>query len=572
MVVLGISAYYHDSAAALVKDGVIIAAAAEERFNRVKHFKGFPTLACQFCLSYASVNIEDVDKIVFYEKPFLKFERIIKTQINYSPYGLNTFLSAIPIWLKERLNMRETIKKEITQIFNYTPDDIHFCKHHLSHAALAYYTSPFESCSILVVDAVGENATTSIIKASEGRLKAIKHQQFPHSLGLLYSSFTYYLGFQVNSDEYKVMGLAPYGKRDSDEYKQYKETILSKLVKINNDGSIRLNDELFTFMYGERMVDDKKWAMLFGFPKRESQAPITDHHQNLALAIQDITEDIILKMADYARHTIGLNNLCVVGGCGLNCSAVGKLIENSQLGSVYVPFAPGDDGGAIGCALYMSTFNEEKHPVLHYPYLGPSFNDLEVKMALESENAKYEYVSDSETLYKVISLEIGRGKIVGWFQGRMEFGSRALGNRSILADPRNTQMKDKINSNVKFRESFRPFAPSVLEEFANTIFDTREKSPYMAATFKLKHDIVDLPAITHVNKTARIQTVSFDFNEKFYGLLSTFYKQTGCPVLLNTSFNVMGEPIVCTPADALKTFMNSGIDLLVINNFIVKKQ
>jgi len=572
MVVLGISAYYHDSAAALVKDGVIIAAAAEERFNRVKHFKGFPTLACQFCLSYASVNIEDVDKIVFYEKPFLKFERIIKTQINYSPYGLNTFLSAIPIWLKERLNMRETIKKEITQIFNYTPDDIYFCKHHLSHAALAYYTSPFESCSILVVDAVGENATTSIIKASEGRIKAIKHQQFPHSLGLLYSSFTYYLGFQVNSDEYKVMGLAPYGKRDSDEYKQYKETILSKLVKINNDGSIRLNDELFTFMYGERMVDDKKWAMLFGFPKRESQAPITDHHQNLALAIQDITEDIILKMADYARHTIGLNNLCVVGGCGLNCSAVGKLIENSQLGSVYVPFAPGDDGGAIGCALYMSTFNEEKHPVLHYPYLGPSFNDLEVKMALESENAKYEYVSDSETLYKVISLEIGRGKIVGWFQGRMEFGPRALGNRSILADPRNTQMKDKINSNVKFRESFRPFAPSVLEEFANTIFDTREKSPYMAATFKLKHDIVDLPAITHVNKTARIQTVSFDFNEKFYGLLSTFYKQTGCPVLLNTSFNVMGEPIVCTPADALKTFMNSGIDLLVINNFIVKKQ
>lgn len=572
MVVLGISAYYHDSAAALVKDGVIIAAAAEERFNRVKHFKGFPTLACQFCLSYASVNIEDVDKIVFYEKPFLKFERIIKTQINYSPYGLNTFLSAIPIWLKERLNMRETIKKEITQIFNYTPDDIYFCKHHLSHAALAYYTSPFESCSILVVDAVGENATTSIIKASEGRLKAIKHQQFPHSLGLLYSSFTYYLGFQVNSDEYKVMGLAPYGKRDSDEYKQYKETILSKLVKINNDGSIRLNDELFTFMYGERMVDDKKWAMLFGFPKRESQAPITDHHQNLALAIQDITEYIILKMADYARHTIGLNNLCVVGGCGLNCSAVGKLIENSQLGSVYVPFAPGDDGGAIGCALYMSTFNEEKHPVLHYPYLGPSFNDLEVKIALESENAKYEYVSDSETLYKAISLEIGRGKIVGWFQGRMEFGPRALGNRSILADPRNTQMKDKINSNVKFRESFRPFAPSVLEEFANTIFDTREKSPYMAATFKLKHDIVDLPAITHVNKTARIQTVSFDFNEKFYGLLSTFYKQTGCPVLLNTSFNVMGEPIVCTPADALKTFMNSGIDLLVINNFIVKKQ
>ncbi len=572
MVVLGISAYYHDSAAALVKDGVIIAAAAEERFNRVKHFKGFPTLACQFCMSCASIKIEDVDKIVFYEKPFLKFERIIRTQINYSPYGLNTFLSAIPIWLKERLNMRETIKKEIAQNFNYTPNNIYFCKHHLSHAALAYYTSPFENCSILVVDAVGENATTSIIKASEGRLKAIKHQQFPHSLGLLYSSFTYYLGFQVNSDEYKVMGLAPYGKRYSNEYKQYKEIILSKIVKINDDGSIRLNDELFTFMYGSKMVDDKKWAMLFGFPRRESQAPITDLHQNLALAIQDITEEIILKMADYARHTMGLNNLCVVGGCGLNSSAVGKLMENSQLGSVYVPFAPGDDGGAIGCALYMSTFNDEKRPALHCPYLGPSFNDMEVKMALEAENAKYEYVSDWETLYNVISLEIGRGKIVGWFQGRMEFGPRALGNRSILADPRNTQMKDKINSNVKFRESFRPFAPSVLEEFASTIFATREKSPYMAATFKLKPEIVDLPAITHVNRTARIQTVSFDLNEKFYGLLSTFYKQTGCPVLLNTSFNVMGEPIVCTPADALKTFMNSGIDLLVINNFIVKKQ
>ena len=572
MFVLGISAYYHDSAAALVKDGMIIAAAAEERFNRIKHYKGFPALACQFCLSYASIKIDDVDKIVFYEKPFLKFERIIRTHINYSPYGIKTFLSAIPIWLKERLNMRSTITKEISKTFNYTPKNIYFCKHHLSHAALAYYTSPFKSCSILVIDAVGESATTSIIKASERGFETVKHQQFPHSIGLLYSSFTYYLGFQVNSDEYKVMGLAPYGNKDSAEYKKYKEIILSKLIKINDDGSIRLNDELFTFMYGERMVDDKKWAVLFGFPKRESKDPIRDCHQNLALAIQNITEIIVQKLVDHARHITGLDNLCVVGGCGLNCAAIGKLTEISQLGSIYVPFAAGDDGAAIGCALYLSKVEGDKKSVFQNPYLGPSFNDLEVKKAFDAQKIKYEYISDLQALYKVVSLEIDSGRIIGWFQDRMEFGPRALGNRSILADPRNPQMKEKINSCVKFRETFRPFAPSVLEEFASTFFDVREKSPYMAATFKLKPNNMNLPAVTHVDKTARIQTVSFDLNEKFYSLLCTFYKQTGCPVLLNTSFNVMGEPIVCTPMDALKTFMNSGIDLLVINNYIVRKQ
>ena len=571
MFILGISAYYHDSAAALVKDGVVIAAAAEERFNRKKHYKGFPTLACQFCLAYASIKIEDVDRIVFYEKPFRKFERIIRTHINYSPYGIKSFLSAMPIWLKERLNMRGTIKKEIGKTFNYIPTNIFFCQHHFSHAALAYYTSPFKKCSILVVDAVGENATTSIIKASKEGFETVEYQQFPHSLGLLYSSFTYYLGFQVNSDEYKVMGLAPYGNRDSDDYNKYKDTIIHYLVKIQDDGCIRLNDKLFAFTYDTRMVDDRKWADLFGIPKREPHDPIKACHQNLALAIQDITEEIILKMADYARRLTGIEDLCVVGGCSLNCVAIGKLLGKSKAGSIYVPFAPGDDGAAIGCALYMSHSHTEGNNVPQSPYLGPSYSDRDVKNALDDANIKYEYVSEINKLYSIVSNELAKGKIVGWFQGKMEFGPRALGNRSILADPRNPKMKEEINSRVKFRESFRPFAPSVLEDFVGEFFEIEDFSPYMAATFKIKSDVMDLPAITHLDKTARIQTVSPNLNEKFYGLLNAFYKETACPILLNTSFNVMGEPIVCTPNDAIKTFIASGIDVLVLNHFIVRK-
>ena len=571
MIILGISAYYHDSAAALIKDGVVIAATAEERFNRIKHYKGFPVQACSFCLKYALITIEDIDTVVFYEKPFLKFERIIRTHVNYAPKGLLTFLTAMPIWLKERLNLRKTITTEIRRAFHGEPKRITFCKHHLSHAALAYYTSPYDNCAVLVVDAVGENATTSIFKASKDDIELVKFQQFPHSLGLLYSSFTYYLGFKVNSDEYKVMGLAAYGDEMSEEYKYYRKVIKENLVEIREDGSLNLRCKNFSFMYTDKMVNAEKWEKLFGFPKRDPKETIKDCHKNMALAIQRITEETIERMVTNARKTTGEENLCISGGCGLNSAAIGRMKAISSTGTVYVPFAPGDDGAAIGCALYVNaTFSKERERN-NNPYLGPSYSNKEVASILDGKNAKYDYISDQGNLYEVISKEIAKGKIIGWFQGRMEFGARALGNRSILADPRNPKMKDIVNSKVKFRESFRPFAPAVLEEFADRIFEIDDEAPYMSATHRLKNDAMELPAVTHIDHTARVQTVSKQLNEKFYRLLSSFNNLTGCPVLLNTSLNVMGEPIACSPADAYKTFMNSGIDILVINNFIIRK-
>lgn len=572
MLVLGISAYYHDSAAALVKDGVIIAAAAEERFNRIKHFNGFPSLAICYCLSCASVTIDEIDTVIFYEKPFLKFERIIRTHINYSPRSLKMFTSAIPVWLKEKLNMRKTISKEIRNKFGALPRKIAFCHHHLSHAALAYYTSGYKSCAILVVDAVGEEATTSIYKASNQGFELIKKQCFPHSLGLLYTAFTYFLGFKVNSDEYKVMGLAPYGDRTSDEYKRYKYIILNDIVKIREDGSIRLNDKLFSFMYTDRMVNDKEWKKIFGIPRRLSSSPIAQCHKNLALAIQDVSEEILHKMVNKARNITGEESVCVSGGCAMNCAAIGLIKSKMEAGMLYVPFAPGDDGAAIGCALFMSMTSLKPSIKNRNPYLGPGYDDSQIKTYLDAEDVEYQYVSDFSLLCERISSDISNGKIVGWFQGRMEFGPRALGNRSIFADPRNPQMKDIINSKVKFRESFRPFAPAVLEEYAKKVFDMNESSPYMMATYRVITESERFPAITHVDRTARVQTVSSNSNPLLYKLLTAFNNKTGCPLLLNTSFNVMGEPIVCSPSDAYRTFMESGIDVLVINNFIIRKQ
>ena len=570
MIVLGISAYFHDSAAALVKDGAIIAAAEEERFNRIKHYNGFPTIACKFCLEHSGVTINDVDKVAFYEKPFLKFERIIRSHINYAPKGLRTFLKAMPTWLKDKLNMRSTIMRELKDAFGFSPS-VEFCHHHLSHAALAYYTSPYESCAILVIDAVGEDATTSIIKATRNSFEIVENQVFPHSLGLLYSAFTYYLGFKVNSDEYKVMGLAPYGDKKSEEYKSFKETIVNDIVTIHDGGNIELKEQNFAFMYADRMVKDNRWQRLFGIPKRKPNEPLTFTHANIALAIQDVTEEIMLKMARYAKDITGEENLCVVGGCALNCAAIGKLYLSSKPGSVYVPYAPGDDGAAIGCALIASGSKDRKASN-RVPYWGPSYSDDEVRNTLVATNLQYEYIADFKELCNIVAQELANSLIIGWFQGRMEFGPRALGNRSILADPRQSYMKNKVNAMIKFRESFRPFAPAVLAEHANDIFECDVESPYMSTTFKLKRNQQEYPAITHVDNTSRIQTVSSLQNEKFYELLNAFYELTGCPLLLNTSFNVMGEPIVCSPSDAIRTFTESGIDILVINNFIIRKQ
>ena len=569
MIVLGISAYYHDSAAALVKDGVIIAAAEEERFNRVKHYNGFPELACKFCLKTAGITLEGVDKVVFYEKPFIKFERIIRTHINYAPRGLKTFLSAMPLWLKEKLNMRRTIQKELKRIFDFKHQNIQFCQHHLSHAALAYHTSPFESCAVLVVDAVGENATTSVFNVTPQGYELLESQYFPHSLGLLYSAVTYYLGFAVNSDEYKVMGLAPYGDNNSEEYEHCKSVILHQLVKIYDDGSIQLNDKYFTFMYAERMVDDAAWRDLFGFDKRDKGEPIASCHENLALAIQDVTEEIIQKMVAHARKITWESNVCIVGGCALKCAAIGKLKLALKPNSVYVPYSPGDDGAAVGCALFAC--GKSKRALNRSPYLGTEYSNSEVLSAINEKSLDYEFIDDDHLLYEQVSREIANGKIIGWFQGRMEFGPRALGNRSILADPRNPQMKDMVNSRIKFREAFRPFAPAVLEEFASQIFQGVETSPYMSTTYDLIEGENHYPAITHVDNTSRIQTVSCEQNERFYRLLCAFNKMTSCPLLLNTSFNVMGEPIVCSPADAINTFLSSGIDLLVMNNYLIRK-
>lgn len=571
MTILGISAYYHDSAAALVIDGKIVAAAEEERFNRIKHYNGFPSLAIQFCLTYAHISLQDVDKIVFYEKPFLKFERILKCHINYAPHSIKTFLSAMPIWLKEKLNMRATIKKELKKTFDSFSAGIEFCQHHLSHAALAYCTSPFSHCAVLVIDAVGENSTSSIVKVDESGYKLLEYQQFPHSVGLLYSAFTYYLGFKVNSDEYKVMGLAPYGNRASSDYNRIKNIIISELLSIEKNGGIKLNERYFSFMYSDRMVKDDTWHNLFGFAKRQPEQSILSYHKDMALAIQDVTEHIIQKMADYARQITGEEYLCIVGGCALNCSAIGKLILSSNPGTIYVPFAPGDDGAAIGCALYSSDFQLSSISAFTSPYLGIDYSDKEIIDALEKSKLSYHLIKENILLYSLISEEIANGKIIGWFQGRMEFGPRALGNRSILADARNPEMKDLVNAKIKFRESFRPFAPAVLKEYAEHIFFHAENSPYMSTTFILQDGQTYFPAITHVDNTSRIQTVTKEDNEKFYMLLYTFYSLTGCPMLLNTSFNVMGEPIVCSPSDAISTFLNSGIDILVINNYIIHK-
>lgn len=571
MVVLGISAYYHDSAAALIVDGKVTAAICEERLSRIKHDKSFPKRAIAFCVEYSGIAYTDIDYVVFYEKPIRKFERILTTHIFHAPKGFKTFVKAMPIWLKERLNIKPTIMKSLNELCHCKINwDIRFIEHHLSHAAMAYFTSPFENAAVLVVDAVGENATTSLFKASGYKIESIKQQSFPNSVGLLYSAFTYFLGFQVNSDEYKVMGLAPYGDLCAKQTQRFINIIKTKLVSIGDDGSIIINQKYFTFMVGLRMVDDHMWTKLFGIAKRETNAPIRTEHKNLAIAIQNVIEEIFLKLATHIKSLTQCNNLCISGGCALNCSAMGKIKGSGLFSNVFVPFAPGDDGGAIGAALAFHALMSGKRYMSDIsPYQGCSFKNEEVERAIKEENLEFNFIQE-ENLYDEIAFSLSHGNIVGWFQGRMEFGPRALGNRSILADPRAFSMKDRVNAKVKYREAFRPFAPVVTQDDASHFFED-SNSPFMMFTTQVRIDTTLIPAVTHVDNTARIQTVTETSNIRLYKLLKAFENYSKIPILLNTSFNVMGEPIVCTPIDAIKTFKASGLDILVINNYIVKK-
>lgn len=568
MIILGISAYYHDSSAALLIGETIVAAAQEERFTRIKHDNDFPANACKYCLDEAGLTIDEIDAIVFYEKPFIKFERILVSSIASFPKSLKMFLKIMPIWLKEKLNMRRLISRELKAVFGNRPKQIKFIEHHLCHAAFAYSSSGYGNADILIVDAVGELATTSIMKADGAKIEVLTEQRFPDSIGFLYSSFTQFLGFKVNSDEYKVMGLAPYGEKNSPQTQKYIKLIKDKIIR-NVNIFPQLNLSYFSFHYGDRMIREKKWEQLFGMPMRQPTDEFEQSHKNLALAIQIVTEDILQGILEYVKANSGSDYLCICGGVALNCAANGAILRKDIYSNIYVPFAPGDCGCSIGAALAYSILINGKTKYQISPYLGPEYPDDEIEKYLIESDLNYSIYNDEQDLCCRTAQLIADGSIIGWFQGRMELGPRALGNRSILADARNTEMKDMVNSRIKFREAFRPFAPSIMEEYADSYFAGCIKSPYMMFTYPVTAKI--LPATTHIDETSRVQTVSETDNPKYYKLLKTFQALTGCPAILNTSFNVMGEPIVCTPSDAIATFKKSGLDYLVIGNFIVKK-
>lgn len=599
MIILGISAYYHDAAAAIIKDGVIIAAAQEERFTRIKHDESFPANAISFCLKEAAVEIDELDAVVFYDKPFLKFERILETYIAYAPKGFLSFLKAIPIWIKEKLFLKKKIKEELAKIGGYDKSKLTllFTDHHLSHAASAYYPSSFTNAAVLTIDGVGEWTTTSIYKAEGNTLTALKEMHFPHSVGLLYSAFTYFLGFKVNSGEYKLMGLAPYGNAGHEQTEHFKNIIKEKLCTIYDEGSIFLEQKYFTYGSGFKMISDSKWQQLFGMAKRQPDDSIEQQHCNLALAIQRVTEEIVIKLATHAKAITGSSNLCLAGGVALNCVANGRLQELKIFDNIYIQPAAGDAGGALGAALAANHiyFDQPKNATIEYDtmqgsYVGPSFTNEQIIYACKKNKLEYD-VQENAILNENIATQLANGKVVGWFKGKMEFGPRALGNRSILADPRNAEMQQKLNLKIKFREGFRPFAPAVLAEQVSAIFKTDQPSPYMLmvtqvkdqnilpadyATFSLAQKLQfaksNLPAITHADGSARIQTVHKNTNAHFWNLINEFYQRTNCPLLVNTSFNVRGEPIVCTPAEAIDCFLNTGMDILVMENIVLEKE
>ena len=591
--ILGISAFYHDSAAALIVDGKIIAAAQEERFSRKKHDSSYPFNAVEFVLKRANLSLNKVDYIVFYEKPFLKFERLLETYLAFAPRGFKSFSMAMPIWLREKLFQKKILFNELknhNKNFNDI-NKIYFSEHHYSHAASAFYPSPFKSAVILTLDGVGEWATTTLAKGEEQNLEILKEIHFPHSIGLLYSAFTYYTGFKVNSGEYKVMGLAPYGEP------KFKNLILDKLIDLKEDGTFRLNMEYFDYATGLKMINNK-FSKLFGQPARNPDKDLlTQFHMDIASSIQTVTEEIILRLTKSISKEYGSKNLCMSGGVALNCVANGKILKEKIFENIWIQPAAGDAGGALGAALALwykelkNKRSESPKDEMQGSYLGPSFDDFEIENDLKRLGAKYTKFSENDIL-KIAAEELSKEKTIGWFQGRMEFGPRALGARSIIADPRSNKMQKNLNLKVKFRESFRPFAPSIIREDVSKWFELDCDSPYMLLVANVNKSIrkemtseekklfgidklnikrSDIPAVTHVDYSARIQTVHKNTNPKYYKLLQSFKKITGCPVLVNTSFNIRGEPIVCSVEDAYRCFMGTNLDILICGNFILYK-
>ena len=594
MYILGISAFYHDSAACLVKDGDIIAAAQEERFTRKKHDSRFPTYAIQYCLKEAGIAATEIDNVVFYEKPFVKFERLLETYLAFAPKGFLSFVKAMPIWIKDKLFQKSTIVKELQSSLD---ENVHwherllFSEHHLSHAASAYYPSPFKRAAVLTLDGVGEWTTTSLAIGNGSDLKVVKEIHFPHSLGLLYSAFTYYTGFKVNSGEYKVMGLAPYGKP------RYADLIREKLLTVAKDGSFQLDMSYFDYATGLTMTN-KKFDTLFGGPPRTSEKELTQREMDLAASVQKVTEDIVLELARGIAKETGERNLCLAGGVALNCVANGILLREKIFDNIWIQPAAGDAGGALGAALatWYLHYNKEcsipkERDAMKGAFLGPEFSDAEIEAKLAACGAIFRKCSEDEMIEEVASA-LADEKVVGWMQGRMEFGPRALGGRSIIADPRSPLMQKQLNLKVKYRESFRPFAPSVLREDVGEWFEHDTDSPYMLLVANVHKDKrclmteeeealfgIDklnvprstVPAITHVDYSARIQTVHSDTNPRYYSVISKFKEKTGCPLVVNTSFNVRGEPIICTPGDAFNCFMGTEMDVLAIGNFVLYK-
>ncbi len=601
MKILGISAYYHDSAAALVEDGIITAAAQEERFTRKKHDPGFPSHAVSFCLQYGGVKLDELDAIAFYDKPILKFERLLETYYGFAPMGLPSFITSMPVWIREKLFLKKNLLDALEEIQSFDRKNVKllFPEHHLSHAASAFYPSGFSEAAIITVDGVGEWATASICHGKGKDITILKELKFPHSVGLLYSTFTYFLGFKVNSGEYKLMGLAPYGNPGSEQVRQYVKRIRENLLEIKDDGSVWLNQAYFNYATGLKMAMDEKWESLFGFRKRKPEDELLQHHCNLGLAIQEITEEIVIGMAREAKKLTGSDNLCLAGGVALNCVANGKIQDTRLFSGMFIQPAAGDAGGAPGAALAACHiyFEKEKQAggqgdEMKGSYLGPEFSDLEIRLMAKKYKAVYHEPGSMDALCVKTASLIAQGMVIGWMQGRMEFGPRALGGRSIIGDARNADMQKKLNLKIKYRESFRPFAPSVLAEDAAGYFDLQGSSPYMLLVHPVKEkwrkplpenysqlDLKeklyylrsDLPAITHIDFSARIQTVHKETNPAYHQLITEFKKQTGCSVIVNTSFNVRGEPIVMTPEDGYRCFMRTEMDALVIGPYLFMK-
>ncbi len=609
MYILGISAYYHDSGAALIKDEEIIAAVQEERFSRKKQDDSFPKKSIQYCLKEAGIGLDDLDYIAFYDKPFLKFERLLQSYLSEAPKGFGSFLLSMPVWLKEKLFLKETLSRELKELFEeLNPENekeasqfkkdiqnrLMFAEHHQSHASSAFYPSPYDEAVILTIDGVGEWATTSIAYGKNNHIEFLEEIHFPHSLGLLYSAFTYYTGFKVNSGEYKVMGLAPYGKP------VYVDKIKEHLIDLKEDGSFRLDMSYFDYAAGLTMTNEK-FDALFGAPPKERESILTQREMDLAASIQAVTEEIILKLARHAQKITGSKNLCLAGGVALNCVVNGKLLKENIFENIWIQPAAGDAGGALGVAYntyyqelgHLRTIKSNELDKMQGAYLGPKFSDGETKRYLDSIDAVYTYYENEDELLDIVSNALASNKVIGWHYDRMEFGPRSLGHRSILGDPRSQEMQTTMNLKIKYRESFRPFAPSVLRESVNQWFDLDVDSPYMLLVApvhvsqqiamtkeeeklfgieKLNIPRSTVPAITHIDYSARVQTVHQETNLRYHKLISNFEKKTGCPVIVNTSFNVRGEPIVCTPEDSYRCFMRTEMDMLVIDNFVMLKE